>query len=114
MNRLDLFNIKLLEELKMAENYIDYEVLEQCKTFYGETATQKIAELIKAINDVNTNQLLVGWRNETSKAFVQHYEEHHKKALMDLSDALVQLSSSIATYSQNRQDEDTEGAAAWR
>ena len=96
----------------MAINKVDYEVLDTGVTTYGRNAET----LDEVINDlVNMNgQLQDGWTNDTADAFIERFNDEYKPALENARDAIQSISEYIAKYVQNRQDDDTQAAAAIR
>lgn len=94
----------------MAINKVDYEVLADGVTTYGNEATALDA-VITALTNMNT-KLQEGWTNQTSDAFIQRFEEEYKPALTNVRDAVQSISDYIQSYSSARQDDDAAGAQA--
>ena len=93
-------------------NKIDYDVLSNGITVYANQATA-LDEVITALNNMNA-QMQEAWTNETSSAFIERYESEHKIALQNARDAIQSISDFIASYVQNRQEEDAQSAAGVR
>lgn len=93
----------------MSENRIDYDVLEQTGASYKE----KAEEMLNIVNALNTtvNEFQSGVQNETSKAFVEKYEEEYKPALNKAAEALASISDFMTTYRQKIREMDIETAS---
>lgn len=93
----------------MAENYVDYEVLEKGKSVYGKQA-EAIQDTLQTLIGMNS-ELESGWKNLTASAFLEKFETVHKPALESARDALQGIADYISNYSANRQDEDRQNAS---
>ena len=96
----------------MSINYVDYEVLETGIQVYGAQA-EAVQTVLKSLNTMNEN-LAEGWQNDTSRAFIEKFNEVHGPALMEVVKALEGIAQSINNYMTNRQEEDQSGAASIR
>ena len=96
----------------MAINKVDYDVLEQASTTYGNEAAA-IDDVIRKLDSMN-GTLQEGWQNQTAEAFINRYETEHKKALMAARDSINEISQYIKNYRAKAIDNDTEGANAVR
>lgn len=96
----------------MSVNKIDYEVLRKAAVDYN-TQSGAIGNVMSKINAINSN-LIGGWQNETSKAFIERYETDYKKKLESIQSALAEISSYITTYVNDQIDLDQRGANATR
>lgn len=96
----------------MSVNKIDYEVLRKASTDYN-TQAAAIGDVMSKINAINSN-LIGGWQNETSRAFIERYESDYKKKLENIQNALAEISSYITTYVNEQIELDQRGANATR
>lgn len=83
----------------MAVNKIDYDVLCKAAADYN-TQAQAIEAIIRTINTVNSD-LVGGFQNETSKAFIQRYESDYKKKLESIQGELAEISRFLNKYVEN-------------
>lgn len=96
----------------MSQNIVDYEALEQAATQY-QNAASEISDLMKSLTDLNNSiRDNRSWQNKTSEAFFQKFDDEYVPAFAKASEDLNEVSNYIRQYSQNRQDEDSAGAAA--
>jgi len=91
-------------------NKVDYSVLSTATTTYARQAAA-IDDVLTALINMNS-ELAGGWTNKTSEAFLDRFEREYKVNLQQVRDAVQELSDYIEKYSQNRQEEDAEGASA--
>ncbi|MDD2978580.1 MAG: WXG100 family type VII secretion target [Hespellia sp.] len=94
----------------MSVNKVDYELLSQAQSVYANQASA-LDEIINTLTNMN-NELQGGWTNLTAEAFIQRFESDHKVALQNARDSIQEISTYIAQYSANCQDEDQQGASA--
>jgi WXG100 family type VII secretion target len=96
----------------MSQNIVDYEALEQAATQY-QNAASEISDLVKSLTDLNNSiRDNRSWQNKTSEAFFQKFDDEYVPAFAKAAEDLDEVAKYIRQYSQNRQDEDSAGAAA--
>lgn len=96
----------------MATNKIDYEVLERAATVY-ENQAAALADIMSKLDSTNAT-LAEGWQNETARAFIERYENEHKKAIKSAGEALHNISTYITKYSADEMARDQSGASSVR
>lgn len=96
----------------MAVNKVDYEVLTNGVSVYGNQAGA-LDDVLTTLIQMN-GQLQEGWTNLTADAFIERFEEEYKPALENARDAIQSISDYIQQYMQNKQDDDQAGASAIR
>ena len=87
-----------------SRNLIDYDVISSCKSFYSNKAEQ-LSELLRDMKSTNT-QMLNGFDNETSHAFVERFDGDHAKAIQNVIASLDDISRYLGEYAERRRSED--------
>ena len=89
----------------MAENIIDYEVVMNASKSYLAQA-EVLANVIQTLTATNAD-LQVGFKNQTSQAFIERYKSEYKVGLEKAQEALQSISDFLTTYVNNRMEEDS-------
>lgn len=94
----------------MAENYIDYEVVEASAQSYSQQA-EALGAVLQTLAGTN-DALQGGFKNQTATAFIERYDSEYKVALEKAQEALLSISEFLTTYMNNRMEEDNATAGS--